>query len=375
MRPGDTTFDRLYLTGMIKHHQGAIAMVAELFATPGGGQQADLFGLATDVDAGQRVEIARMQAMLNTLNPTSHMIPRMMPRRYRPLSSSSRRWHSPRLPSRSRIPPTRAPTSRPVSTTPASPRRAWSSSRTATSRTCSIPMRPGGSRTRTRTWRSGATTSTRAISAASRSGISPTRRTRRWPHAEVCFTEQGDVSIEGHLLFVWAENTGSRLDCGMQGVKDSVSKDRMVGIRIFNVSDPKNPKQVADIQTCRGSHTHTLVPDPTDKGVVYVYVSGLARVRSSSEMAGLRRDGGVTDPTSAMFRIEIIRVPLANPASARIVSTARIFNDLAAATDAWSGVRRHGQRGGVARSAAVCCRRCRPRHRRPTRCTSRTCSR
>jgi uncharacterized protein (DUF305 family) len=66
----DTTFDRLYLTGMIKHHQGALAMVAELFATPGGGQQADLFGLATDVDAGQRVEIARMQAMLNTLNPT-----------------------------------------------------------------------------------------------------------------------------------------------------------------------------------------------------------------------------------------------------------------------------------------------------------------
>ena len=64
----DTTFDRLYLTGMIKHHQGAIGMVAELFATPGGGQQADLFGLATDVDAGQRVEIARMQSMLNTLN-------------------------------------------------------------------------------------------------------------------------------------------------------------------------------------------------------------------------------------------------------------------------------------------------------------------
>jgi len=66
----DTTFDRLYLTGMIKHHQGAIAMVADLFATPGGGQQADLFGLATDVDAGQRVEIARMQAMLNTLTTT-----------------------------------------------------------------------------------------------------------------------------------------------------------------------------------------------------------------------------------------------------------------------------------------------------------------
>jgi hypothetical protein len=150
-------------------------------------------------------------------------------------------------------------------------------------------------------------------------------------HAEVCFTEQGDVSIDGHLLFVSAENTGNRLDCGAQGVQDSVSKDRMVGIRIFDVSDPKNPKQVADIQTCRGSHTHTLVPDPTDKGIVYVYVSGLARVRSSGEMTGCVGTGG-NDPTSALFRIEIIRVPLANPASARIVSTARVFNDLAAVT-------------------------------------------
>ncbi len=66
----DTAFDRLYLTGMIKHHEGALYMVATLFARPGGGQQSELFGLATDIDAGQRVEIARMQAMLNTLTPT-----------------------------------------------------------------------------------------------------------------------------------------------------------------------------------------------------------------------------------------------------------------------------------------------------------------
>jgi LVIVD repeat-containing protein len=149
-------------------------------------------------------------------------------------------------------------------------------------------------------------------------------------HAEVCFTEQGDVSIDGRLLFVSAENTGDRLDCSAKGVQDSVSKERMVGIRIFDVSDPKNPKQVADVQTCRGSHTHTLVPDPTNKGVVYVYVSGLARVRSSSEMPGCVGTG-VGDPNSAMFRIEVIRVPLAHPEQAKIVSSARIFNDLAAA--------------------------------------------
>src|SRR6185312_2075329 len=143
----------------------------------------------------------------------------------------------------------------------------------------------------------------------------------------VCFTEQGDVSVYGHLLFVSAEDGGSRLDCGMQGIKDSVSAERMIGVRIFDISDIKHPKQVADVQTCRGSHTHTLVPDPNDAGVVYVYVSGLASVRSKSELAGCET-GGMSDPNSALFRIEVIRVPLAHPEQAKIVSTPRIFADL-----------------------------------------------
>ena len=147
--------------------------------------------------------------------------------------------------------------------------------------------------------------------------------------AYACFTEQGDVSIYGHLLFVSAENTGNRLDCGSQGIKDSVSKERMLGIRIFDIADPMHPKQVADVQTCRGSHTHTLVPDPIDKTVVYVYVSGLARVRSSSEMPSCE-NGGINDPNSAQFRLEVIRVPLAHPEQSKIVSIARIFNDLTA---------------------------------------------
>ena len=147
--------------------------------------------------------------------------------------------------------------------------------------------------------------------------------------ADVCFTEQGDVSVYGNLLFVSAENGGSRLDCGTQGVQDSVSKERMLGIRIFDISNPLQPKQVADVQTCRGSHTHTLVPDPNDKGVVYIYVSGLARVRSSGEMPGCQ-SGDITDPNSALFRIEVIKVPLAHPEEAKIVSSPRIFNDLTA---------------------------------------------
>jgi hypothetical protein len=147
--------------------------------------------------------------------------------------------------------------------------------------------------------------------------------------ATPCFTEQGDVSLAGHLLFVSSENKGDRLDCGSQGVQDSVSTERMIGIRIFDVTDPHQPKQVADVQTCRGSHTNTLVPDPTDKGVVYIYVSGLAPLRSSKEMPACIA-GTVSDPNSALFRIEIIRVPLAHPDQARIVSSARIFSGLMA---------------------------------------------
>ncbi|MEO7217729.1 MAG: hypothetical protein ABI026_06005, partial [Gemmatimonadaceae bacterium] len=114
-----------------------------------------------------------------------------------------------------------------------------------------------------------------------------------------------------------------------QGIKDVVSSERMLGIRIFDIADPLHPKQVADVQTCRGSHTHTLVPDPMDKGVVYIYVSGLAGVRAIKEMASCE-SGDVTDPNSALFRVEVIRVPVAHPEQAKIVSTARIFDDLTA---------------------------------------------
>ena len=147
--------------------------------------------------------------------------------------------------------------------------------------------------------------------------------------ADVCFTEQGDVSVYRNLLFVSAENGGSRLDCGTQGIQDSVSTKRMLGIRIFDISNPLQPKQVADVQTCRGSHTHTLVPDPNDPNTVYIYVSGLARVRSSSEMPGCE-GGDISDPNTALFRIEVIKVPLAHPEQSKIVSSPRIFNDLTA---------------------------------------------
>ncbi|MBA3579328.1 MAG: hypothetical protein H0W42_05015 [Gemmatimonadaceae bacterium] len=157
----------------------------------------------------------------------------------------------------------------------------------------------------------------------------------------VCPGGQADVSVWGNLLFVSVEETRGRLDCGGQGVRDTVSTDRFRGVRIFDISDLASPKQVANVQTCRGSHTHTLVPDPKDAGVMYVYVQGTGSVRPESELAGCIRAPG--DPNTALFRIEIIRVPLAAPQDARVIGSPRIFAN--ATTGAIAGLWQGGTHG------------------------------
>jgi hypothetical protein len=141
-----------------------------------------------------------------------------------------------------------------------------------------------------------------------------------------CPASQSDVSVYKNLLFVSGEGNGGRLDCGGQGVKEVVSHERLRGIRIFDITDITNPKYVGNVQTCRGSHTHTVVEDPRDKENVYVYVSGQAGVRSAEELPGCT-DAGQTEGSSR-FRIEVIQVPLANPSAAKIVNGARIFENL-----------------------------------------------
>ena len=148
--------------------------------------------------------------------------------------------------------------------------------------------------------------------------------------AYVCPGSQSDVTVYKHLLFVSAEATSGRVDCGLQGVADTVSRERARGIRILDISDIAAPKYVTTVQTCRGSHTNTLVTDPRDSANVYVYVSGSAGVRSPSELPGCSGASLEEDPNSALFRIEVIRVPLASPEKAAIVSSPRIFSDLAA---------------------------------------------
>ena len=148
----------------------------------------------------------------------------------------------------------------------------------------------------------------------------------------ICATDQGDPTIYGHLLFLSVETTRGRTDCGTQGVADTVSKERARGVRIFDISDINHPRHITDVQTCRGSHTHTLVPDPHDKSVVYLYVSGSAPVRPAAELPGCSGLAPDQDPKSELFRIEVIRVPLAHPERARVVSKPAILANLGAVT-------------------------------------------
>jgi hypothetical protein len=156
----------------------------------------------------------------------------------------------------------------------------------------------------------------------------PTKPTLVKSH--LCPASQSDVSVFGNLLFISGEGQTGRLDCGTQGVQDTVSHERLRGIRIFDVTDIRNPKYIHNVQTCRGSHTHTVVSDPNDKENVYIYVSGSAGVRSPNELPGCSNLAPDQDANSALFRIEVIKVPLARPQDAKIVSSPRIFTGLGA---------------------------------------------
>ena len=146
-----------------------------------------------------------------------------------------------------------------------------------------------------------------------------------------CITSQGDPTIVGNLLFLSAEGAGNRNDCGKGGVQNP--KDHMTGIRIYDVSNPQAPKLIKNVQTCKGSHTHTLIPSPTDPKVVYLYVSGQQAARPDSELAGCKNGTDPADPTNSLYQLDIIKVPLDHPERAAVIPGARIFTGLEGSPD------------------------------------------
>ena len=159
----------------------------------------------------------------------------------------------------------------------------------------------------------------------------------------VCPGGQGDVSVVGNLLIMSVEQTRGRLDCGLQGVAEPISDVRFRGIRVFDIGDLRMPRQVAAVQTCRGSHTHTVVADPDDEGNIYVYGSGTGSVRPGEELEGCSDESPAENPDTALFRIDVIRIPVARPEEAGIVSRPFVFRD--AETGAVAGLWRGGDHG------------------------------
>ncbi len=152
----------------------------------------------------------------------------------------------------------------------------------------------------------------------------------------VCPGGQGDVSVVGDLLIMSVEQTRGRIDCGLQGVAGDISPERFRGLRIFDISDLARPRQVGLVQTCRGSHTHSIVS--ADDTRIIVYNSGTAGIRDEQELAGCIGDVP-GDSRTALFRVDVIEIPVANPAAARIVKSPTVFADEATGEIAglWKG--------------------------------------
>ena len=302
------TFDRLFLRLMIKHHRGAITMVDNLLDQAGAAQDPQLYAFTSDVSSDQDMEINRMDSMLAELSTDARV----------QLAAGvddagEAIWNMALITSRGKpagfYEQTNAESGEVVEDGSDDEARRGLLNFANTDMAFASDLLFQGNYHGFNTYRVEVPASPQLVSSV------------------VCPGGQGDVSVVGNLLIMSVEQTRARLDCGLQGVADSVSPERFMGLRIFDISDMRLPRQVAAVQTCRGSHTHTLVGDPTGEGIVYVYGSGTAPVRSADELAGCSDESPAENPDTSLFRIDVIEIPLANPEEARVVSRPFVFQD------------------------------------------------
>lgn len=335
-------FDRLYLEFMIDHHQGALDMVEMLLDTRGSAQDPLLYEFTSDVTSDQTSEIERMDTLLASFNPDPRVglaagfrdageaslnmqLVASLPKPAgffdpdRPSGLSARRLEEIEAEAADGNAP-ETPTEDEEEDENADPRPALLSF-SNTDLLFSGDYLVAGNYHGFNTY--DISDPSYPVHVAS----------------VVCPGGQGDVSLVNGLLIMSVQEVRGRLDCGLEGVGEPVSQERVQGIRVFDVSDFTNPVQVAAVQTCRGSHTHTVVQDASVNGNIYVYVSGTSRVRNDEELAGCSDDSPFEDPNSALFRIEVIEIPADNPAAAQIVSRPFIFSDPDSGTLAglWDG--------------------------------------
>lgn len=349
-----TAFDRLFLQLMIAHHEGAIDMVNDLLDQPGSAYDPILFEFAGDVKNDQRVEIERMHALLVGLSedPRAGLAPGLTDagvaiKNLRLVSSQTKPagFVDPRNPGEAAQSKTPADSS-----AEADPSKQQDQQPDSPAGAEEKPKPTEGGDKKRYPLMSFSNTDMafagQTMVAGNYHGFNvydlANRATPELISSVVCPGGQGDVSIVGDLLIMSVEQTRGRLDCGLQGVAQDVSEQRFRGLRIFDISDLRAPKQVGAVQTCRGSHTHSVVSGPGADGKIIVYNSGTSSVREREEMQSCF-DESPGDPRTALFRIDVVEIPVANPAAARIVSSPAVFAD--ENTGALAGLWRGGDHG------------------------------
>lgn len=324
-------FDRLFLTLMTKHHDGALKMVDKLFEQPGAAYDPVLFEFVNDVKSDQTAEIKKMNALLAGLSPD----PRVgLKPGFRDAGEAAKNMTLvASLPKPAGFFDPANPAGLPL------PKPDKDEGKTR--KKPSAKKRGGADEEDDKTeWsersplldfsNTDIAFSGDTLIAGNYHGFNIYKLPKDGPpvlvSSVVCPGGQGDVSIVGDLLIMSVEQTRGRVDCGLQGVPDDVSPDRFRGLRIFDISDLKAPRQVGQVQTCRGSHTHSVVSGPGRDGKIIVYNSGTARVRDEKELPGCIGDIPGDDRT-ALFRIDVIEIPVADPSKARIIDSPEVFAD------------------------------------------------
>ena len=336
-----TDFDRLFLTLMITHHEGAVTMVEELLEQPGSAYDPVLFEFTADITNDQTAEIERMNALLVGLSPDPRagLAPGLddagqVLSNMELVASLSRPagFFDPDNPAE--LPPHRLRDDEEDDESdegedqdegegeeePRTPLLSFSNTDMAFAGDVMVTGSYHGFN----------------VYRLQEDGVP------KLLSSIVCPGGQGDVSIVGDLLIMSVEETRGRLDCGLEGVDEDVSADRFRGLRIFDISDLTRPVQVGAVQTCRGSHTHSVVSGPGDDGRIIVYNSGTSTVREEEELGGCI-DESPGDDRTALFRIDVIEIPIDDPASARIVDSPTVFAD--PETGVLAGLWRGGDHG------------------------------
>ena len=331
-------FDRLFLELMILHHEGAVKMVEHLLEQPGSAYDPVLFDFTSEVTNEQKAEIKRMTVLLAELTgePRSNL-----KAGFRNAGDASRN-----LALVATLPkpagffdpanPAGLPPAKPAKGAKAekAPVAAGAGAAAAAAAGAAPEAETDAEFSKRTPFLDFANTDMAfagdLLAVGSYHGFNLYRLgvqgTPRLLSSVVCPGGQGDVSIVGDILIMSVEQTRGRVDCGLQGVSGDVSPERFRGIRIFNISNPTRPVQVGQVQTCRGSHTHSVVSDPAAKDSLIVYVSGTSSIRKGEELAGCVGDVP-GDERTALFRIDVIEIPLANPARARIIDSPAVFAD------------------------------------------------